>query len=62
MAMLRGIGKATTSGVVGSWYFEGQDFEAEGDAERGEGREGEQEGRMSLNTIRITQAAFGELI
>ncbi|GAA5987173.1 hypothetical protein JCM5350_003871 [Sporobolomyces pararoseus] len=53
LAMLRGIGKATTAGVVGSWYFEGQrDME-----EDEEVREGEED-LIGPSTVQITQAAF----
>lgn len=54
--MLRGIGKATTAGVVGSWYFEGQ-RDMEEDEE--EVREGEEE-TIGPSTVQITQAAFGK--
>ncbi|GAA6007714.1 hypothetical protein JCM11491_003937 [Sporobolomyces phaffii] len=51
LSMLRGIGKATTSGVVGSWYFEGQEHEAEA-------LEGNDEANGGPNTVQVTQAAF----
>ncbi|GAA5879457.1 hypothetical protein JCM16303_003209 [Sporobolomyces ruberrimus] len=57
LAMLRGIGKATTSGVVGSWYFEGQEREAaggEGDVSGGSTRTE----TTRPSTVHVTQAAF----
>ncbi|GAA5939613.1 uncharacterized protein JCM15063_005233 [Sporobolomyces koalae] len=50
LAVLRGIGKATTSGVVGSWYFEGQSEQHE------QGDNGDF--RLSPGPVQVTQAAF----
>lgn len=55
LSLLRGIGKATTSGVVGTWYFEGQARDEEDHA----AEDGEEE-TAGPSPIQVTQAALGK--
>ncbi|GAA5946753.1 hypothetical protein JCM3765_002000 [Sporobolomyces pararoseus] len=58
LAMLRGIGKATTAGVVGSWYFEGQRDRVQEEEDGIETVQEEEEDSIRPSTVQITQAAL----